>query len=86
MMIFLILQKFLKSNDSIRLIKIDKSKNLAFVNASDYYDKMHEEFPRSKFVKIERDPTSKDIADFYESIKILKPYLSCNIIDVSNLL
>ena len=70
------LRKFLSENDHLRLIKIDKSKYIAFIKAEDYNSKLSDEFPRKKFIVCESDPTSKDVAEFNSMLKMLKPEIS----------
>jgi hypothetical protein len=71
-----ILKIFLQTNKQIKLIKIDKSKHLAFIKSEDYYSKLNAEFPRTKFIRLESDPTSKDITEYHKMINLFSSEIS----------
>jgi len=70
------LKNFLQTNKQIKLIKIDKSKHLAFIKSEDYYSKLNAEFPRTKFIRLESDPTSKDITEYHKMINLFSSEIS----------
>ena len=70
------LSKFLNSNPSVVLVKVDKSKNLVFLNRSDYEKKLEDEFPSGKYLKLDKNPLDKDLAKYQKVIKTMEPFIS----------
>ena len=71
-----ILSKFLNSNPDIVLVKVDKSKNLVFLNRNDYDEKLENEFPCGKYLKLDKNPLDKDLAKFQKVIRTMEPFIS----------
>ena len=71
-----ILSKFLNSNPSVVLVKVDKSKNLVFLNRNEYDEKLENEFPCGKYLKLDKNPLNKDLAKFQKVIRTMEPFIS----------
>ena len=71
-----ILSKFLNSNPNIVLVKVDKSKNLVFLNRNEYDEKLENEFPCGKYLKLDKNPLDKDLAKFQKVIRTMEPFIS----------
>ena len=70
-----VLSKFLNSHPDLVLIKVDKSKNLCFLNRVDYEQKLKNEFPSDKYVELDKNPLAKDLAKFQKLIKTMEPFI-----------
>ena len=70
------MQKFLNKNKTVKLIRVDKSKNIAFLNSDDYHVHVEIEFSCSKFTRLDDDPTLSDISSFKNMIDLLRPFIS----------
>ena len=70
------LSTFLDSNPTIRILKVDKSKDLMIMNESEYLRKLNAQFPPDKFIKLNRNPLYADLGKFQRLIRPLKAYLS----------
>ena len=71
-----VLSKFLNSNPDLVLIKVDKSKNLCFLNKSDYEQKLKNEFPCGKYIELDKNPLNKDLIKFQKLIRTMEPFIS----------
>ena len=71
-----VLSKFLNSHPDVVLIKVDKSKNLCFLNRVDYEQKLKNEFPSDKYIELKKDPLQKDLVKFQKLIRTMEPFVS----------
>lgn len=71
-----ILTSFLDENPNLRILKVDKSKDLYLTTEDKYKFKLAAQFPRDKFEKLSHSPLNTDISSFRKLIKKLKPFLS----------
>ena len=69
-------KNFLDSNKNLLFVEIDKSKNLALMDISDYIHKLIKVFSPDKFLKLSRDPVETDLTQYYKLIKKIEPFLS----------
>ena len=70
------IKSFLKNNENIILIKIDKSKNVCFLDKTDYIKKLNNEFNNPSYEKLSQNPLSDDIESFNQLITTMQPYIS----------
>ena len=70
------LKLFLNNNPDICLVKVDKSKNLVFLNKVDYELKLKNEFSPDKYVLLKEDPLEKDLKKYSKLVKTMEPYIS----------
>ena len=71
------LKKFLDSDPTITIVKVDKSSNLAILNTIDYINKLNDQFSdESKFTRLFCDPFDNDLTKLNACIKTLEPYLT----------
>jgi hypothetical protein len=67
---------FLKNNSVILLCKIDKSKNVCFLDKIDYIKKLDAEFDTPFYEKLTKNPLLDNIKSFNKLISTMKPYIS----------
>ena len=68
------LKQFLNSHPDICLVKVDKSKNLVFLNKSDYEQKLRDEFPVEKYEQLKKDPLKNDLKKFSNILRSMGSY------------
>ena len=73
------LKRFLNSHPDICLVKVDKSKNLVFLNKSDYEQKLKNEFPDDKYEQLIKDPLQNDLKKFSNILRSMEPFVSKNV-------
>ena len=69
------LKQFLNSHPDICLVKVDKSKNLVFLNKSDYEQKLKDEFPVEKYEQLKKDSLQNDLKKFSHILRSMEPFV-----------
>ena len=70
------LTNFLDANPTLRILQVDKSKDLIIMDQSEYLKKLKTQLPPSKFDKIPRNPLYSDLSRCGRFLRKLKPYIS----------
>ena len=69
-------KNYLDSNKNLLFVQIDKSKNLALMDISDYIHKLIKVLSPDKFLKLSRDPVETYLTQYYKLIRKIEPFLS----------
>jgi hypothetical protein len=70
------IKTFLKKNSDILLCKIDKSKNVSFLDKIEYIKKLDSEFDTLFYEKLTKNSLLDNIKNFNKLIFTMKPYIS----------
>ena len=70
------IKTFPNENQDLLISKIDKSKNIALFEKTDYIKKLEFEFNNNSYIKLKSSPLQEDLKLFRKLIKEMKPFVS----------